>query len=170
MSKAGASSKPPKGPSGPEAPSSADLPILEAEAAPAAERLTFTIDPRTGRVDRLEKVDAGGDRREFEPQDQVRLGMEKGARSLEQIVERAFLAGMEYALGDDEDEPDEPPSKAEHELLRPLIQHSAARRLLQPEVLRRAALEDLVRDAISAQATGAKASGRIRSTDPGGKP
>ena len=115
------------------------------------ERLAFTIDPATGEVDLIEAVGAGGVRRKLGAKDRARFAGEQAGGSLEAIVEQAFLAGMDYVLGEGDVEDDSAPSEAEHELLRPLIQHSAARRLMQPGVLRRAALEDLFRGAISSR-------------------
>jgi hypothetical protein len=131
------------------------------EASPA-ERLSFTVDPSTGKIDRIEAVDAAGVRRDLGPEDRARLQQTRSVRSLQQIVEEAFLAGLEYALGDEENGPSEPPSAAEHQLLLPLIEHSAARRLMRPDVLRQAAALDLIRSAASARPA--------RPSNPGGIP
>ncbi len=154
MSRSATSAKPPK--------------AHTSDTEPARpERLAFTIDPATGQVDLIEAVGPGGVRRKLGAEDRARLAGRQGGRPLEAIVEQAFLAGMEYVLGDDED--DSAPSEAEHELLRPLIRQSAARRLMQPGVLRQAALEDLLQDAISTREAGAAATEPSRGSGAGGQ-
>jgi hypothetical protein len=146
-------------------------PPQERPKAPApvgAQRLAIVLDAETGRVDRIGALDAAGALRDLAPGDRSRLRKLKGARSLQQIVEEAFLAGLEYALGDEEGDPSEPPSAAEHQLLLPLIEHSAARRLMRPEVLRQAAVEALVRTAVSGRGVAARQA--VGRPDAGGKP
>jgi len=164
MSRSAASTKPPKASA-----SEAEPPKASAKDAEPSrpERLALTIDPATGEVDLIEAVGAGGVRRKLGPKDRARLAGERAGGSLEAIVEQAFLAGMEYVLGDDED--DSAPSEAEHELLRPLIRQSAARRLMQPGVLRQAALEDLLQDAILTREAGAAATEPSRGSGAGGQ-
>ncbi len=152
--------------------SDAESPKAAAKAAEPSrpERLAFIIDPATGEVDLIEAVGAGGVRRKLGPEDRAGLAPERAGRSLEAIVEQAFLAGMDYVLGDgDVDEDESAPSQAEHELLRPLIRHSAARRLMQPGVLRRAALEDLFQSAISSREASEAAADPGRGSGAGGQ-
>ena len=142
-------------------------------ASPAAaepQRLSITLDLATGQVDDMEIVAADGARRELSRQERSALAGDKGGPSLEAIVEQAFAAGIEYVLGDGDAADEEPQSEAEHALLRPMIQHSAARRLMRREVLRRAVLGHLVRTAGPARAEGAKPTAGAGTSMRGEKP
>jgi hypothetical protein len=140
-----------------------------ARPSPATvQRLSFTLDLATGRVDAIEAITAEGARRALAREERAALAKRKAAASLETIVEKAFIAGIDYVLGDEGGADDEPQSEAEQALLRPMIQQSAARRLVRREVLRQAVLADLVRNAASARPAGA-ASPRVRRADAGGK-
>jgi hypothetical protein len=123
---------------------------------PAAERLAFTFDA-AGQLDQVEAIDASGVRRDLSRQECSRLAEEKGGLSLEAIVEKAFVAGIDYVLGEGGD--DEAQSEAERVLLRPMLKHSSASSLVRPEVLRRALVADLVRRAAS-RSSGSRASSR----------
>jgi len=72
--------------------------------------------------------------------------VQRGNRLL--ILEEAFEAGIACGLGEvaDEDEPVESEKDANlrHLLLRPLIENSAAKRLMRREVLHRAFLKTLI--------------------------
>ena len=58
----------------------------------SAELLTFTIDPRTGRIVKLEGLNADGARRELTDDEKTRLIKQPRERTVERIVERAFEA------------------------------------------------------------------------------
>ncbi len=111
----------------------------------------FTIDASTAEVVKLETLDASGTRRELSAEEKATLAQAGGEGGLEEFVERAFEAGIACILGTDErQEPaEEPAEDAElrHLLLAPLIEQSAARRLVQPGALNRAILGTLIRHA-----------------------
>jgi hypothetical protein len=122
-----------------------------AEIAPSAMKLfAFTIDANTAQIVKLETLDASGARHELSEEEKASLreGTEGG---LEEFVERAFEAGIACVLGSGEgqDKVDESAEEAElrHLLLTPLIEHSAARRLMQREALSRAILGTLIQHA-----------------------
>jgi hypothetical protein len=125
----------------------------EHKAPEAPQHLSFTLDMATGQVDRIEAIAADGGRRELSQKELSALTENRDDTSLEAIVEEAFLAGIEYILGDEDGEDDEPQSQAEEALLRPMIQHSAAGRLIRRDLLRRAAVEDFLREALASKPT-----------------
>ena len=119
----------------------------------AGKLFTFTIDASTGQVVRLEVEDASGERHELSDEEKASLAQAGGAGDLEQLVERAFEAGIACVLGGEpEDKAEELADEAElrHLLLTPLIEYSPARRLLQREVLNRAILGTLIHHAMKA--------------------
>jgi len=129
-------------------------------AQSAGKLFTFTIDATTAQVVKLETEDASGARHELSDEEKASLAQAGTEGSLEQIVERAFEAGIDCVLGDGErenraDEPAEPADEAElrHLLLTPLIEHSPAKRLMQREALNRAILGSLIQHAAKAPAT-----------------
>ena len=67
---------------------------------------------------------------------------------MEAIIEQAFEAGIAYVLGDEGDEDDpmesEKDANLRHLLLQPLIENSAAKRLIRGDVLSRAILKTLI--------------------------
>ena len=125
-------------------------------AQPTGRLFTFTIDASTAQVVKLETEDASGARHELSDEEKASLAQAGIEASLEQLVERAFEAGIACVLGDGEreDKADEPADEAElrHLLLTPLIEHSPARRLLQREALNRAILGTLIQHATKAPA------------------
>jgi hypothetical protein len=121
---------------------------------PAGKLFTFTIDAGTAQVVKLETEDASGARHELSDEEKASLAQAGIEASLEQLVERAFEAGIACVLGDGEreDKADEPADEAElrHLLLTPLIEHSPAKRLMQREALNRAILGTLIQHATQA--------------------
>ena len=127
------------------------------EIAQSTGRLfTFTIDASTAQVVKLETEDASGVRHELSDEEKASLAQAGTEADLEQVVERAFEAGIACVLGggEREDKTDEPAEEAElrHLLLTPLIEHSPARRLMQREALNRAILGTLIQHATKAPA------------------
>ena len=113
----------------------------------ADEFYSFTIDPTTARVVKVETLDANGARHEVSDQEKASLTRE-GSAPLEEALEEAFAAGIDCILGDEE-EPDEAEASAgdaelRHVLVAPLIQQSPANRFLQREVLDRVIFETLI--------------------------
>jgi hypothetical protein len=124
-------------------------------ARSAGKLFTFTIDASTAQVVKLESQDAGGTRHELSEEEKASLASE-GSEDLEELVARAFEAGIACVLGGNEreDKAEEPAEEAElrHMLLAPLIEHSPARRLIQREALSRAILGTLIQHATKAPA------------------
>ena len=127
------------------------------EQPPSADLVSFTVDAATGRIINVEGVDAGGTRHAFSEMERARF-VEKGSRAtLERVVEQAFEAGIDCVLGAESDErkPQESDEDAElsRVLLRSLIEHSAAKRLLGRDVLSQAIVATLIEQAASVRAT-----------------
>jgi hypothetical protein len=120
-------------------------------AQPAGRFFTFTIDASTAQVVKLETEDASGARHELSAEEKASLAQAGHEGSLEELVERAFEAGIDCVLGDGnpEERASEPADEAElrHLLLTPLIEHSSAKRLMQREALSRAILGTLIQHA-----------------------
>lgn len=110
--------------------------------------LAITVDADTARVIRIEGLDASGTRHELSTSDREVLLNRGTDGRVEDVVERAFEAGIACVL---DDEPgsasnNDPADDAElrHQLLAPLIERSAVRHLMQPGVLDRAILSTLI--------------------------
>ena len=106
------------------------------EQPASADLVALTVDAATGQIINVEGVDAVGTRHAFSEVERARF-VEKGSKAtLERVVEQAFEAGIECVLGAESDErkPQESDEDAElsRMLLRSLIEHSAAKRLLGP--------------------------------------
>ena len=122
----------------------------------AASRLfTFTIDADTAQIVKLELLDASGTRREPSDREKAALMSEGRARALENVLARAFEAGLACALGEKaaREETESLEESAEdaqlHELLLTwLIEHSDMRDLLKPDALGRAILDTLIQHSI----------------------
>ena len=108
---------------------------------------TFTIDATTAQVVKFETVDASGASHEISEEEIASLA-QQGSQKLEQALEEAFEAGIDCILGaeDGQSETQESEKDAElrHLLIRPLIEHSPAKRLLQREAINRVLLETLI--------------------------
>jgi len=123
------------------------------------ELLSFTVDAKTGSVVKIEKVDSAGARHELSEADKTRLAKlhENGGNQLEELLEESFEAGIACMFGSKQS--DEPVQESAEEaelrrlLLLPLMEHSPARRLRQPEVLARAVLASLIRRSIAPPST-----------------
>ena len=128
----------------------------------ATELLSFTIDASTGRIVKIEGLTADGARRELTDDEKARLLERRGERTIERIVERAFEAGIACVI-DGETTEEEANESAEdvdltHRLLAPLIEHSAAKRLIARDVVDRTVLDTLIEHSVasSSQAAGEK--------------
>jgi hypothetical protein len=130
---------------------------------PAGKLLAFTIDADTAHVVKFETLDARGARRELSDEEKTSLLREGGEGRLEDVLERAFEAGIACALGDEarQARADETTQDAElrHLLLAKLIEHSAVKHLMDGDLLNRAILDALIRHSIT-PAAGAGARGR----------
>ena len=117
----------------------------------AAPLFAFTIDSKTARVVKIESLDPSGTRRELSDEEKASVLSEIVESRLEDIVEQAFEAGIACVLGDRNEElaqESEEEAEVRRLLLRPLIEHSAAKRLLEREVLSRVVLGTLIRQSL----------------------
>jgi hypothetical protein len=120
-----------------------------APAEPGPELVSVTLDAATARIVGIERVDSAGARHQVSDAEQAALVSAKASETLERLLERAFEAGIDCALGSDtEDEAEE--DELGHALLRSLLAHSAARRLVGPEALGRAVVGALI-EGVAAQ-------------------
>ena len=110
--------------------------------------LTVTIHAKTGQIVKIERVNGPDAHHELTAEEKASLAKESGRATLEAIIEQAFEAGIAYVLGDEGDEDDpmesEKDANLRHLLLRPLIENSAAKRLIRRDVLSRAILKTLI--------------------------
>ena len=110
--------------------------------------LTVTIDTKTGQIIKIEGANGARTQHELSDEEKASLAKTTGRATLEAIIEEAFEAGIACGLGEeaDEDEPVESEKDANlrHLLLRPLIENSAAKRLMRRDVLSRAILKTLI--------------------------
>ena len=119
----------------------------------ATDLLSFTIDPSTGRIVKLEGLTADGVRRELTDDEKTKLLKRRGERTIERVVERAFEAGIACVI-DGEGTEEETNESAEdvdltHRLLAPLIEHSAAKRLITRDVVDRTVLDTLIEHSVA---------------------
>lgn len=126
----------------------------------AGKLLAFTIDANTAQIVKLESLDASGGRHELSDEEKTSLVHTGGEGRLEEVLERAFEAGIDCVLGGgeaDSSKESEQEAKLRHLLLTPLIEHSPAKRLLQREVLNRAMLETLIQHSMKSEGAPAPA-------------
>jgi hypothetical protein len=122
----------------------------------SADLISFTINVKSGRIAMVETVDPSGDRHELTAEETSRIARQR-VSTLEDILERAFEAGISSVL--DNAPLEEPEAESEEEsklrrlILRPMIERSAARHLLKREVLGRAILGTLIQDAAASRTT-----------------
>ena len=118
------------------------------EPEPGLDLVTVTMHAKTGQITKIEGVNGSGAHHELSDEEKASLANETGKTTLEAIVEEAFEAGIAYVLGDEGDEDDpvesEKDANLRHLLLRPLIEDSAAKRLLRRDVLSRASVKTLI--------------------------
>ena len=65
----------------------------------SADLVSFTIDVKSGRIAKVEAVDPSGDRHALSEEEALRLATRHVA-TLEDVLERAFEAGISAVLGD----------------------------------------------------------------------
>jgi hypothetical protein len=112
--------------------------------------LTVTIDAKTGQIIKIEGANGTRAQHELSDAEKASLAKKMGRATLEAIIEEAFEAGIACGLGEGADEEEDEPVESEkdanlrHLLLRPLIENSAAKRLMRREVLSRAFLKTLI--------------------------
>jgi hypothetical protein len=124
----------------------------KAPSVPAGRLFTFTIDADTAYIVKFELLDASGSPREPSDEEKTTLLSELRASALEELLERAFEAGIACGLGENElaaeeitasEESDED-TQLHHLLLSWLIEHSDMKGLLQGGALGRTILETLI--------------------------
>jgi hypothetical protein len=130
------------------------------------ELLSFTIDPSTGRIVKLEGLTADGVRRALTDDEKDRLVKRRTEQTIERVVERAFEAGI-TCLIDGEAIDEEANESAEdvdltHRLLAPLFEHSAARRLITRDVVDRTLLDTLIERSVKSSPAGEKTAADLR--------
>jgi hypothetical protein len=112
-----------------------------------ARRISITIDTQSGQILNVEAVDEVGARRELTAKEKTGLARESIKETVEDILEKAFAAGITSVLGDgDEDEAPETEedTKLRHLIVRPMIAKSVARRFMKRETLSKAILGTLI--------------------------
>ena len=125
-------------------------------ASDLSDLLTLTIDVKTGQIVKIESVDSTGAHHELSDEEKANLARQKNKSTVEAIIEQAFEAGVACGLGDmdGEDDPVESAKDADLRrlLLRPLIEDSAAKRLMQRDILSRAILATLIQNSTNSSA------------------
>ena len=125
-------------------------------ASDPSDLLTLTIDVKTGQIVKIESVDSTGAHHELSDEEKANLARQKNKSTVEAIIEQAFEAGVACGLGDmdGEDDPVESAKDADLRrlLLRPLIEDSAAKRLMQRDILSRAILATLIQNSTNSSA------------------
>ena len=125
-------------------------------ASDLSDLLTLTIDVKTGQIVKIESVDSTGAHHELSDEEKANLARQKNKSTVEAIIEQAFEAGVACGLGDmdGEDDPAESAKDADLRrlLLRPLIEDSAAKRLMQRDILSRAILATLIQNSTNSSA------------------
>jgi hypothetical protein len=117
--------------------------------------LTLTIHAKTGHIVKVERVDSTGAHHELSDEEKTNLAKERSKATVEAIIEQAFEAGVACVLGGADGEDDSPESAKEADLrrllLRPLIEDSPAKRLMQRDTLSRAILATLIQSSTSSR-------------------
>jgi hypothetical protein len=136
-------------------PRTGKAPETRSSSSHASDLLTLTIHAKTGHIVKIESVDSTGAHHEFSDEERANLAKEKSEATVEAIIEQAFEAGVACGLGDVDGEDDPPESTKDADvrrlLLRPLIEESAAKRLMQRDILSRAILATLIQNSTSSR-------------------
>src|SRR5688572_2685999 len=126
-------------------------PMTDTQSSPNAGLITATIEAATGRIVEVRSINAAGASAELTTDRRARLSKQSGDATLEDLVEQAFEAGIACVLGDADleasESDDEEDIALRRQILRPMIENSAARRLVQKEVLGRAIVGTLIQRA-----------------------
>jgi hypothetical protein len=115
---------------------------------------TFTIDADSADIVKFELLDAGGTRREPSDEEKATLVREGRAGALEEVIARAFEAGITCALGDDFADESAARDESEEEttlrrlILQRLIEHSDLKGVLERDALDRLILDSLIHHSI----------------------
>jgi hypothetical protein len=123
--------------------------MAKAQSSQNAGLITATIEAATGRIVDVRSIDDAGASSELTTDRRATLSEQSGGATLEDLFEQAFEAGIACVLGEDTEADAEAGESEEdaalrHQILQPMIEHSAARRLLQQEVLGRAIVRTLI--------------------------
>ena len=116
------------------------------------DRLAITLNSDTGEILKYEAVDAAGGRRELSQNERLELAKIRRGEAVEDLIERAFEAGLACLLGgadgpEDENETEED-ARFRRALLRPLMEKSVVGPRLRRDALRRAIVRSLIRDVL----------------------
>jgi hypothetical protein len=127
-----------------------------------ARLFSFTIDANTAQIVKFESLDASGARHELSDEEKANLVKEAGEENLEEALEEAFEAGIACVLGGgnkhEKTEESDEDAELRHLLLAPLMEHSAAKHLLQREFLHRAILDTLIQHSMKPHSEAPEAS------------
>lgn len=115
--------------------------------------ITATIDAATGKIVEVKLTDAAGAPGALTTDRRATLSQQSGEATLEDLFEQAFEAGIACVLGDDAEAAEagesEDDAALRRQLLRPMIESSAARRLMQKDVLGRAIVGTLIQKTVA---------------------
>jgi hypothetical protein len=122
---------------------------------PSSQLLVFTLDAASGRIVRLEGMDSSGTHHELTAQQTADLSKQASQDTLAHALERVFEAGIACVLGDEKRRSHREESAEDAELrqllLGLLLEHSSAKRLMEPHALRQIILKSLIHDALMLQ-------------------
>jgi hypothetical protein len=126
---------------------------LPPQPATRPKRLAFTLDLNTGQIIRVEGVDAENMRHDLSQTEMTVLRSDTGRPRVETLLEEAFEAGIACILGGGSDETTETDGDAglRQMILKPLMDDSAAARLMKSDVLNQAIVETLIEHALLAR-------------------
>jgi hypothetical protein len=117
--------------------------------------LAFTLDAATGKVVKLEGLDPSGAPHELTAEQLADLSKDANHRTIAEALETVFEAGIASALGNQRQRSQSDDTEEDAELrqllLSMLLEHSAAKRLMQPDALRQTILKSLIHDALMSQ-------------------
>jgi hypothetical protein len=136
--------------------------MADSQPSPGVGLITATIDAATGQIVEVLSIDAAGATNELTTDRRAKLARQSGGETIEDLVEQAFEAGIAFVLGEDKEDAQASESEEDAALrryiLRPMIEDSSAGRLMHEDVLGRAIVGTLIRDAARGRNGGAKRS------------
>jgi hypothetical protein len=116
-------------------------------------RVALIVDVTTGEIVKFEAVDAAGVRRELSQNERAELA-KAGPDAVEDLIERAFEAGIASVLdgevGSDDEQETEKEAAVRRMLLKPLMEKSVAAGALRRKAVRLAIVASLIRHAAAA--------------------